>query len=225
MPQTRIDKAMTVQRFTSGSGTYTLPTNPSPSFLIVKMVGGGGGGEGGGTGGGGTGGTGGTTSFGSSLLTATGGAGGTFTAAAQLNGGTANLNSPAVAIVLATGAGITGGSRSGISDSEKGTDGADSVLGGRGGGGSSGDINTATGGTAAGNSGSGGGGGGSSITGTANYPGLGGAAGGYIEAMLSTPSSSYSFSVGVGGTAGSPGTSGGAGGTGGSGVIVVEEYY
>lgn len=60
----------TIQKFTSGSGTYTTPANVK--WIRVRMVGGGGA-E---TGSAGTGGTGGTTTFGSSLLTCTGGDGG-----------------------------------------------------------------------------------------------------------------------------------------------------
>lgn len=42
----------TVQKFLSGSGTYTTPTSPAPLYLVVEMVGGGGGGGGGGNSGG-----------------------------------------------------------------------------------------------------------------------------------------------------------------------------
>ncbi|CAB4196304.1 hypothetical protein UFOVP1295_71, partial [uncultured Caudovirales phage] len=61
----------TVQVFTSGSGTYTLPANCKA--IKVTMVGGGGGGGGGGQSSG-VGGAGGTSTFGTSFLTAFGGA-------------------------------------------------------------------------------------------------------------------------------------------------------
>jgi hypothetical protein len=72
------------------------------------------------------------------------------------------------------------------------------------------------------NTGSGGGGGG--IT-TTTYSGGGGGAGAYIDALISSPSATYSYAVGAAGTAGAAGTSGGTGGAGGSGVIIVTEYY
>lgn len=72
------------------------------------------------------------------------------------------------------------------------------------------------------NTGGGGGGGG---TGAGTTPGLGGGAGGYVEAIINSPSATYSYAVGAGGTAGTAGTGGAAGGGGGSGVIIVEEHY
>ena len=73
-----------------------------------------------------------------------------------------------------------------------------------------------------------GGGGGSGLAGSANTGAGGGGAnsgrfggggaGAYIEAVIPNPVSSYSYTVGNGGTAGS-------GGAGGSGVIIIEEYY
>jgi hypothetical protein len=49
--------------------------------------------------------------------------------------------------------------------------------------------------------------------------------GGYIDAIITSPASSYSYQVGAGGTSGTAGTSGYVGGAGGSGIIIVEEYY
>lgn len=86
MPLTQVQHEMTsfssptIQRFTSGSGTYTTPANVK--YIRVKMIGGGGGGAGIGTSNtGGTGGTGGNTLFqvfggGSTILQANGGSGG-----------------------------------------------------------------------------------------------------------------------------------------------------
>jgi len=88
--------------YTSGSGTYTVPTGAK--YLYVEMVGAGGGGGGSGVASGGTGGTGGSSTFGSSLLTAVGGTGGSNGAIAFGGaGGTATVSSPAV------GATFTGG--------------------------------------------------------------------------------------------------------------------
>jgi hypothetical protein len=53
--------------------------------------------------------------------------------------------------------------------------------------------------------------------------GGGGGAGGYVNAIIVNPSTSYPYIVGTGGTGGT-GTSF-AGGNGGSGIIIVEEYY
>jgi len=64
--------APSVQKFTSGSGTYTTPAGVKR--IRVRMVGGGGGGAGGGSTYG-AGGNGGDTTFGSSLLVAGGGGG------------------------------------------------------------------------------------------------------------------------------------------------------
>ena len=68
----------TVQKFTSGSGTYTTPSGVT--WIEVEMVGGGGGGSGSAldSGTAGNGGSGGNTTFGTSLLNAGGGSGGTW---------------------------------------------------------------------------------------------------------------------------------------------------
>jgi len=88
----------TITKYTSGSGTYTLPTNCK--YIRVKMVGGGGGGGGSGTTAAnnhGSGANGGSTTFGTSLLIASGGNGG---GGATINaggiGGDATINSPAI---------------------------------------------------------------------------------------------------------------------------------
>lgn len=206
----------TIQRFTSGSGTYTAPINVK--YIKVKMVGGGGGGAGSGTGGGGgAGGAGGNTTFGTSLLTANGGAGGTG-AGGQSAGGTVTVNAPAVnihSVVGSNGGGIQiTVTNAYLSSTQAGA----SFFGGAGAGQGGG-----AGSAAAVNSGSGGAGGGSAATSV--YTGASGAAGGYIEAIITNPSASYGFNVGAAGTAGTAGTSGFAGGAGGSGIIIVEEYY
>lgn len=207
-----------IQKFTSGSGTYTTPAGVK--YLKVRMVGGGGGGAGSGTSSG-NGGAGGNTTFGTSLLTANGGSAGAGGGAGG-NGGTASVTSPATSLVALSGG--AGGGASNVVLTPGGA-GGESPLGGSGGGG------TGTGGTgspgkaAATNSGGGGGGAGNGNGAGANYPGGGGGAGGYIEAVIENPSATYSYAVGAAGTAGTAGGSGSAGGAGGSGVIIVEEYY
>jgi len=200
---------VTIQKFTSGSGTYTTPVSPAPIYIKVRMVGGGGGG--GGYSPSGTDGSyGGNTTF-STFLSCTGGEGGPKGAAGNISagaGGTATLTSPAIGIVVLSGSvGGSGTSPPGAGYSAGGVGGT-SPFGAAGGAYSYGS-------SAAANSGSGGGGGGEYIA----YPGCGGGAGGYIEAIINAPAASYSYSIGAGGTGGT------YGGNGGSGVIIVEEHY
>ena len=60
---------------------------------------------------------------------------------------------------------------------------------------------------------------------TDGYAGGGGGAGGYIDAIIYNPSSTYGYSVGSGGGGGPAGTTGNAGGAGGSGQIFIEEHF
>ena len=211
-----VSAAPTIQRFTSGSGTYTTPANVK--YIKVKMVGGGGGGAGSGTGGGGgAGGAGGNTTFGTSLLTANGGTGGTG-AGGPTAGGTVTVNSPAVNTGSLDG-GNGGGIQISVTNAYLSSSQAGSSFFGGAGSGQGGGAGSA----AKTNSGSGGAGGGSAATPV--YTGASGAAGGYIQALINGPSATYSYAVGAAGTAGTAGTSGFAGGAGGSGVIIVEEYY
>lgn len=206
--------APTIQKFLSGSGTYT--TAASVLYIRVVMVGAGGGGGGSGSTGSTAGGTGGTTTFGSSLLTCTGGVGGTLVASGgSANGGTATLNSPAVGISM-TGSQGEGASFNGTAFTVAGAAGAASVFGGAAAG-----LENNPGQSATANSGSGGAGGGS----TGGGAGGGGGAGAYIDAIIYTPSATYAYSVGAAGAQGSPGTGGSSGGLGGSGAIYVYEYY
>lgn len=203
-------KNPTVQKFTSGSGTYTTPAEVL--YLKVRMTGGGGGGGGSGTGGG-TGGTAGNSTFGTSLLTANGGAGGAFNAQGGA-GGSPTVSSPAISILDIAGNnggtaeqarafayGGSGGSNpiSGISPMSNATAGLSGKLGGGGAGGGAGATSIIT--------------------------AAGGGAGAYIEAIISSPSATYSYAVGSGGAGGTAGTSGFAGGAGGNGFIEITEYY
>ena len=200
----------------SGSGTYTTPANCK--YLMVKILGGGGGGGSSSTTGsatGAAGGVGGTSTFGTSLLTCNGGNGGVqgYTGAFGGTGGTSTLSAPA------TGASF-GGSQAGsgsVSSSIAGGTGASTPFGGGVGG-----ANGTAGGDATANTGSGGGGAGGPATG---YSGGGGGGGAYIEALITSPSASYSYAVGAGGSGGTAGTGGFAGGNGGSGVIIITAYF
>ena len=208
-----IGKAPTIQRFTSGSGTYTTPAGVR--YIQVEMVGGGGGGGGSGSSGSTSGGNGGNSTFGTSLLTANGGALGSSAGGSSGAGGSATVNSPAIVLYSSEG---QSGSSAGWSADENGGDGGNTPFAGRGRGGRRGVAGEA----AKTNSGSGGGGGGG-FTGIAGS-GSGGA-GAYIRAMITGPDASYSYAIGGAGTAGGAGTSGYAGGAGAAGVIIVTEYY
>jgi hypothetical protein len=219
--------APTVQRFTSGSGTYTTPINPSPLYIVVEIVGGGGGGSGSSDGSfnAGNGGVGSSTSFGTTLLTAGGGGAGSKAASAGATGsggtgsGIAVANSPAIALALMEGGNGGNGCNNGASSSSTIIScgfGASGFFGGTGG--------NAAGGNGKVNSGSGGAGAaGNNATNACS--GAGGGAGAYVKAQINSPSSTYSYSVGAAGSAGAAGTNGNPGGTGGSGYIVVHEFY
>jgi hypothetical protein len=211
------NRAPTRQSFTTtGAFTYTLPTARKPVMIRVKMVGGGGGGGGSATAANGTGSagsSGGNTTFGTSFLTCTGGNGGNGannSPQASNTGGTATIGTGAVGIALTGGSG-GGGSYPSANATMTGGWGAVSPFGG--GGGQQRD--------AIANTGSGGGGG--ENTDTAGFSsGYGGGAGGYIDAMIVQPSTSYTGSVGTGGGGGGGNINGSAGG---SGVVIVEEQY
>jgi hypothetical protein len=199
---------------TSGTGTYTTPTNAS--YLVVEVIGGGAGGAGGGYSGTGTGGgNGGDTTFGTSLLTAEGGTGNRTGSIA----GDATIGAGATGIAQT---GNDGGGFDAYSDSNFGTGGIGGagVYGGCGIG-----LANAAGTNAIANSGAGGGGGGFGSAVTLKYTGAGGGAGGYIKAWITSPSASYSYAVGAGGTGGAAGTNGFVGGAGGSGLIIVTAYF
>jgi hypothetical protein len=192
----------TIQKFTSGSGTYTSPANVM--YIKVLMVGAGGGG-GGRTG---NGGTGGNTTFGTA--SANGATGGTSASGGNAGiGGSSSLGS-------LIGTALSGGYGGGLQESinNAGGSGASSPIGGAGGGG----IVNAVGTNAIANSGSGGGGSGANNSGSGSA--AGGGAGGYVNGI--TIAGSYSYSVG---SAGTGGTGSPIGGNGGSGYIEVIEYY
>lgn len=218
-------KAPTMQKYESaGSGTYTRPSNPAPLYIKVIMSGGGGGGGGSSnsTADAGSGSAGGSSAFGSSLLTANGGAGGLGVGSGSVSGGvggTITINSPATGKGI-TGAGGGAGGTYGIAANVVPSSG---FGGGPGGGKGIGGGTSSPGADAI----NGGGGGGSGAAyGSAGYAGGGGGAGGYLEAIITNPSATYPYTVGVGGGGGSGGSgAGSAGGAGSDGYIVVWEYY
>lgn len=208
----------TVQKFLSGSGTYTAPVSPAPLYLKIKMVGGGGGGGGvDGIGVGGTGSTGGNTTFGSSFLVANGGVGGGFGTNGGA-GGTASIAGGALGIALSGG---QGGGSEGDDSSPRNYSGGSGGTNPLGGSGSGGFVDNGQ--AASANTGAGGGGGGSQFTTSHGISAAGGGASGYVEAIVNSPSATYAYSVGIAG-AGYAGSTF-VGGAGGSGLILIEEHY
>lgn len=206
--------APTIQKFTTGSGTYTTPTSPAALYIEVELVGAGGGGAGNA----GVGNNGGNTTFGSSLLVGNGGVGGTATAPSQGGaGGTASLGSGPVGTAIS---GASGGGGTNTPGSAGGNGGA-SQFGGAGGGGAGNAGGGGIGLNAAANTGSGGGAGGSGAGGSNG----GGGSGGYVRAFIYTPSATYSYAIGAKGTGSGSGGGGNAGGDGADGYIIVREYY
>jgi hypothetical protein len=209
----------------TGDSSITYYAFRQALYANVRMVGGGGGGGGSGTGSGSAAVAGGNTTFGSSFLVANGGAlGGANGAAGNSAGGSASVGAGAVAVISFTGgAGGSGGQGGGSAGGFiAGGAGGISAFGGAGLPGQS-----SAGSAGVTNSGSGGAGGtfnqASSEGSTAT--GGGGGAGGYLEALIYAPSTSYAYAVGAAGTAGTAGTSGEAGSAGGSGCILVTEYF
>jgi hypothetical protein len=195
----------TRQVFTSSSGTYITPANAL--YLKVQLIGGGAGGGGGPASGAAT--TAGNTTFGT--LTGSGGVGGT--------GGGAGGGGGAASGGTVNQAGTNGGAGGQTAVASTFMPGGNGGSGRFGGGGGTGGGNSG-GGAAAANSGGGGGGGGG---GSAQNAASGGGSGGYVEAIITSPASSYSYGVGAG-TAGAAGATT-TGGGGASGIIIVDEYY
>lgn len=198
--------APTIQKFISGSGTYTTPTSPAPLYLHVRMIGGGGGGG-----------------AGTSSVAATAGGNSSFNSIVANGGGLGPASNPTG---IAGGAGGTGGTGTatlrfpgGGGSASTSFAGAAGGVGGSGvfGGGAPGGAATSAG--QAGSTNTGGGGSGGNNLGNI---GGGGGAGEYLELFIASPSSTYSYAVGAGGTGGTGTQNGGAGA---AGIIIVEEYY
>jgi hypothetical protein len=199
----------TKQYLLSGTGaTYTLPTGCKT--IVVKMVGGGGGGGAQGTN---SGTVGNDTTFNS--IVATGGGAGIHGGSTCLGGAGGTGGAGSASMRIPGSAGASGHTNTGTAIALAGGSGGSSFFGGNGRGGVNSDGTAATT-----NSGSGGGGGGG--TGSAGAGG-GGGSGEFVEILITSPSSSYTYTVGGTAAGGSAGTR--AGGAGAAGIIVVEEYY
>lgn len=197
-----------VSVFTSGiAQTYTTPANAK--YLIIEMVGGGGGGAASGTAPGAAS-AGGNTTFGTALLVANGGTAGSTSAGTGSAGGTATGGD----INLTGGPGGTGSNQVTTLGGHGGT----SYFGGSGPGG----FATNAPGAASANTGSGGGGNGPNATAPG---GGGGGAGGYCRKLITSPLSTYAYTVGTAGVGGTLGTGGGAGANGAAGLISVTAYF
>ena len=216
-----LPRAPITTNLNSGSGTFTVSSNPRPLYLRVLCVGGGGGGGGSGTSAGTAATAGGNTTFGP--ITANGGAIGARDGAGGAGGSASIFNYGFVAF-----GGSGGGSarQAGAANAEAlpGGVGGNSFFGGGGGGGDTSAVGTAAGGNGATNTG-GGGGGASILTNVNGVTGSGGGAGGFAEAILHNPQASYSYSVGTGGTGQTAGGTGSAGGNGAAGKIVIFEHF
>ena len=206
----------TVQRFTSGSGTYT--TAPGATWLRVRIIGGGGGGGGSGT----TSGTSATAGGNSTFGTRTAGGGAIGGWLSHGNGGNDSGSGYTQVISSGGGNGCNGNINPSTANGTQlaGGAGGGSALGGAGHAGSPG----GGGGTGRTNTGGGGGGGGNDNT-SAERSGGGGGAGAYVEFHIISPGASYSYGVGAAGSGGGAGTSGRVGGAGAAGIVIVEEFY
>lgn len=195
--------APTAQVFTSGSGTYTRPTSPTPLYLKVKMCGGGGGGS---------------TSAGG--YPGSGGGAGSYQEVF--------ISSPSSTYSYGVGAGGSAGNNGGNTTFASNTAGGGTAGGGSGANGGAGGTNTIGTGTSLVNIAGGGGEGPSgSLTSGGQCGGQGGTNifGGQGISGIGTNAAGGNAATnsGAGGTGGS--SSSGTGGNGGSGLIIVEEYY
>ena len=211
------NSAPAVTSYTSGSGTYTVPTGAK--YLIVELVGGGGGGSGSGNLGGPYGGDG--TVGGSTTFSTSTGLGGQPGSAA--GGGSVSGAGGGYTVGGTSGVGISGGRGWGptllLSSSTNGCAGGSTPFGCAGGLGSSTTANTFTGTVNTGGGGIGG------LADTNQYQGTGGGGGGYVKAVYASPSATYSYAVGAGGAGGAKATGCRYGETGSAGLIVITAYY
>lgn len=211
----------TVQKFTSGTAaTYTTATGAL--YIRVRMVGAGGGGSGSGTAGGTAAGNGTDTTFGTSLLSAGGGLKGVWGNTVGGAGGTSSLGSGPIGTALSGSTG-DGSAFQGTTIQVQPTSGrgGSSFFGGGGASVQAGVVGNA----GATNTGGGGAGGGCSGATTTFFCGTGGGSGGFVDAIITSPSATYTYTVGAAGSAGALGTNGYAGGAGAAGYIEVIEYY
>lgn len=198
------------------AGTSTFTPQASTRWMRVRMVGAGGGGAGSGSAAGGSGGSASASTFGTSLLTANGGVAGNSGDVGG-TGGSATISAPATGVAL-TGAAGMGGRRAPVAEYNSGAMGGNSAFGGGGAG-----IFTGAGLAGATNTGAGGASGGDNNTTGIDSGGAGGA-GGFVDAIIVNPASSYPYTLAAGGTGGTAGTGGYAGGAGAVGEIIVDEF-
>lgn len=203
----------TVQKFTSGSGTYT-PTSANVRRVRVRMIGGGGGGGARTTN---SGVAGSASTFQAGAWTAAGGAAGTVAGAGGAGGGGgADGSGTLIVRILGQDGGVSTVQTDATGDSQAifvgGTGGCSAFGGG-------GAQAATTGGTARTNSGGGGAGGNSLV---ATKGGGGGGAGEYVEFWITSPAAA-TYVVGAGGAGGAAGGSGG--GAGATGILICEEFY
>lgn len=208
--------APTIQKFLSGSGTYTTPANVL--YLRVRALGAGGGGGGTGSSGATSGSNGGNTTFGTSLVVANGGGGGGI---GNASGSASNSSGGSYSLGGLSGIGFNGSDGAGGSNISTGSPGG---AGGNGafGGGAPGGPNANAGDSSPSNSGGGGGGAGGSAS---LCSAAGGAAGGFVDVIIPNPSATYSYGVGALGGGGTAGSGGSGGGSGSAGVLEITEFY
>lgn len=187
--------------YSSGSGTYTVPTGCR--FLEIEMVGAGGGGGSSGTAGtGNNGANAGATTINSTLIVANGGVGGASSTGSNSKIGGAGGTATGTANILVPG---QRGTANGVYNTTSG------VFTGGGVGGA----------CAFGKSGGDGG----DVGGTAVVNGAGGGGGGYAQTIITSPAASYTYAVAAGGAGGGAGTSGFAGEAGRAGLIIFRAYF
>ncbi|WNV09947.1 hypothetical protein [Tardiphaga sp. 709] len=204
----------TIQRFLSGSGTYTTPAGCL--WIEVLLVGGGGGGGGGNNGTPAT--SGGNTTWNATDYVAGGGAGG-GTSSVVTGGAVSGTLTANVLIAGGSGGSVGLYSTSGVASAAGGS-GGPSSLGGAG----PASVFAGAGNAAATNTGSGGGGGGTNNAALMNG-GYGGGSGATLRFIINSPGATYGYAVGSGGAGAAAGTNGLAGGNGAAGQIVVIEHY
>lgn len=215
------------QRLISGT-TYTTPAGAK--YLIVELLGAAGGGAGSGTTNTGLQGSDGSNTVFNSIIAHHGsGAPSWNTSSKGGAGGSGTSIGGSVIDVQPGGYGQGSGWAQTIGVAVQGGQGGSSRFGGAGAGGGNvqnGGIGDVPGINGATNSGSGGGGAGSyQGIGTQAYGGAGGGAGEYVKLLITSPSATYSYSVGSGGAGGTAGSNGGAGGNGADGVIQVWAFF
>lgn len=196
---------------TASTSPYARPAGCKA--ILVREVGGGAGSSGSGSSGGTAGGAGTASTFNAGAITAPGGFPSTALSAQGGAGGAAGIGGD---FSIPGAAGQNGDASIALGDAGSG---GSSFFGGAGRG-----ARPSTADNTAGAAQSGSGGGGASSASGVGAVG-GGGAGAYTEKLITSPASSYTFVVGVGGAAGTAGAGGVAGAAGGSGMIIVEEYY